>query len=242
MGWIHNGIDDGEPHPQYALGVGSREEIGANEGMQSGPGDMVGARQLQALRRALGTNLQQRYGSHQPATKNVPSQYRDSGQISINVSSPAIAVSSSTFLAGGWNNVSVTGASTVYTSFKPNRIVLTEQIIATFSTSALGTVIVAGESDTAADIMLSGAFSGSLNTFPNAPSATTGIHGPAIAANAFGVGISWPTVNSGIPVTANFLVLQTALFRVAAPTPFSTTNLTSFFVNIFLAMFGPQLR
>ena len=67
---------------------------------------------------------------------------------------------------------SVTGASTVYTSFKPNRIVLTEQIIATFTNASGVASVVAGESATAADIMLSGAFSGSLNTFPNAPSAT----------------------------------------------------------------------
>lgn len=238
MGWIHDGIDDGEPHP--AIGAGQRFEIGdSTHGMQVH--EMMGAAQLRQLRRALGQNLQQRYGSHQPATKNVPSQYRDSGQISINVTSPAIAVTTGTFAAGGWNNVAVTGASTVYTSFKPNRIVLTEQIIATFTNSA-GSSIVAGESATAADIMLSGAFSGSLNTFPNAPSATTGIHGPAIAANAFGVGISWPTVNAGIPVTANFLILQTALFRVAPPSGYVTTQLSSFFVNIYFAMFGPQLR
>lgn len=239
MGWIHDGIDDGEPHP--AIGAGQRFEIGdSTYGMQRH--EMMGAAQLRALRGALGANLQQRYGIHQPATKNVPSQYRDSGQISINVSSPAIAVSAATFLAGGWNNVQVSGFSTVYTSFKPNRIVLTEQIIATFTNASGVSAVVAGESDTAADIMLAGAFSGSLNTFPNAPSATTGIHGPAIAANAFGVGISWPTVNAGIPVTANFLVLQTALFRVAPPSGYTTTQLTSFFVNIYFAMFGPQLR
>lgn len=223
---------------QHLLGaIGQRDEIGDSvSGMQRH--DMMGAAQLRQLRSALGQNLQQRYGSHEPATKHVPSQYRDSGQISINVSQ-TIAVAASSFTS--WNNVSVSGFSTVYTSFKPNRIVLTENIIATF-TNSTGNSIVAGESATASDIMLAGAFSGSLNTFPNAPSATTGIHGPAIAANAFGVGISWPTINAGIPVTANFLVLQTALYRCAVPSGYSLSNLASITVNIFFAMFGPQLR
>jgi hypothetical protein len=238
MGWIHDGIDDGEPHPgQYALGAGQRFEIGDSvSGMQRH--DMMGAAQLARLRASLGQNLQQRYGVHQPATKNVPSQYRDSGQISINISK-TIAVNSGSFTA--WNNVSASGFSTVYTSFKPNRIVLTETVIATFVQSGT-TQIIAAESATASDLMLVGAFSGSLNTFPNAPSDSTGIHGPAIAANAFGVGISWPTVNAGIPVTANFSILQTALFRAVPVSPFTLADLTSITVNIFFAMFGPQLR
>ena len=237
MGWIHDGLDDGEPHPQHALGAGQRFEIGdSTYGMQRH--DMLGAAQLRALRSQLGGAVAERYGRHQPATKNVPSQYRDSGQISINVSSPIIAAPTD---LSTWQNVSVSGSSTVYTSFKPNRIVLTETVIATYQNTAGQDIVVAGESATASDIMLVGAFSGSLNTFPNAPSAQTGIHGPAIAANAFGVGISWPTVNAGIPVSANFQVLLTSLFRVTPP-PVSGYTLKNVVVNIFFAMFGPQLR
>jgi hypothetical protein len=235
MGWIHDGLDDGEPHP--SIGAGSRFEIGdSTRGMQRD--DLVGAAQLRQLRSQLSGSIQDRYGRHQPAAKGVPSQYRDSGQISINVSQ-TIAVSAASFTS--WNNVQVSGFSTVYTSFKPNRVVMTETVIATFVDSGQ-TAIVAGSSSTAEDLMLAGAFSGSLNTFPNAPSASSGIHGLAIAANAFGVGISWPTVNAGIPVTANFLVLQTALFRVAVPSGHALAGLTSITVNIYFAMFGPQLR
>lgn len=239
MGWIHDGLDDGEPHPsQYALGAGTRFEIGdSTRGMQMS-NDMMGAAQLRQLRQQLGQNLQARYGNHQPSAKNVPSQYRDSGQISINVSQ-TFGIGSTNFT--NWSNFSMTGASTVYTSFKPNRIVMTEQIITTFVDSST-TAYVAGSSTTAEDLMLVGAFSGSLNTFPNAPSGSTGIHGPAIAANAFGVGISWPTVNAGIPVTANFQVLQTALYRNTPPSGHSLAGITAITVNVYFAMFGPQLR
>ncbi len=169
--WVEDGLEDGE------IGAGGRYEIGdATRGMQRH--DMMGAQQLNQLRRGLQRPqsrppvppaVAERYGSHQPASREVPSQYRDSGQISINVSQ-TFAVSSSSFTS--WTDVQTSGASTVYTSFKPNRIVLTEQVIATFTASG-ASVIVAAESSTASDIMLSGAFSGSLNTFPNAPSAAT---------------------------------------------------------------------
>lgn len=230
--WIQDGLDDG----QRALGAGQRFEIGdSTYGMQRH--DM--GVQLRQMRAQLGGNLAERYGRHQPATRDVPSQYRDSGQISINIQQP-IVVSASTF-SSIWNNVPAQGSSTVYTSFKPNRVVLTETMSATFAKSGT-TVYSVGTSATAEDLMLAGAFSGSINTFPNAPGASTGIHGPAIAANAFGVGISWPTVNAGIPVTAQFLILNTAIYRPGTPSGYSTTDLTGIQVNIFFAMFGPQLR
>ena len=198
----------------------------------------IGAAQLSALRAKLGGNLAERYGRHQPATKNVPSQYRDSGQISINFRA-SFPVSENTFT--NWNNVEAAGSSTVYTSFKPNRIVLTQMVTAIFDTGHSHAASV-GESATASDLLVVGAYSGSLNTFPNAPSAQTGIHGPAIAANAFGVGISWPTVNAGIPVSVNVQVLQTALYRAPVPTGFSMSDLVGVYVDVFFAMFGPQLR
>lgn len=235
--WVDDGLDfDGG---QHMLGAGQRFEIGdSNAGMQRH--DMTGAAQLRNLRQQLGAPaaVAQRYAPHQPAQRAVPSQYRDSGQISINISQ-TIPVTSTSF--SSWTNVPATGASTVFTSFKPNRVVLSETVVATFTASG-ATAVVAGSSKEAEDLMLAGAYSGSINVFPNAPSGSTGVHGVAIAANAFGVGISWPTVNAGIPVTANFLILQTALFRCTPPTGYELTDLTSITVNIYLAMFGPQLR
>jgi len=237
MGWIHDGLDDGEPHPQHALGAGSRFEIGdSTYGMQHH--EMLGVAQLRALRAQLGQNLQSRFGTHQPAARQMPSQFRDSGQISINVTQ-TIAVGAASFT--NWNDVQVSQGSTVFTSFKPNRIVMTEMVIATF-TNSTGSTVTAASSATSDDLGLLGAFSGSINTFPNAPTAATAIHGPAIAANAFGVGISWPTVNAGIPVTAMFLIYQSVLFRAPVPTGYTTSNLSSIAVTIRLAMFGPQLR
>lgn len=221
------------------FGHSGRDEIGdSTHGMQQ---HFVGAQQaLNQLRGALGQLSQNRFNPHAPVAKRVRSQYRDSGQIGINVTQTFVPTLPLT--ATNWNNIAATGASTVYTSFKPNRVVVNELVQTTFSTSALGAAIVTASVPDGSDLLLSGAFSGSINVFPNAPSAASGVNCAALQAGAFGVGISWPTVNAGIPVTANFLILQSVLFRAAPPVGYTTNNISSITVSIFLTMFGPQLR
>ena len=147
MGWIHDGIDDGEPMPsRYALGAGQRFEIGDSvSGMQRH--DMMGAAQLKALQARLGQNLQDLLRASSARDEERSESVPRLGEISINVSQ-TIVVAAATFVAGGYTPVSVSGFSTVYTSFKPNRIVMTEQVLATFTSSGT-TATVTGESQTA---------------------------------------------------------------------------------------------
>lgn len=213
-------------------------EIGDSvRGMQDEYVGAAGA--LQSLRGSLGQLAAGRFQGHTPLNRRIKSQYRDSGQIGINVTSSAITQTS----LANWQNVSLSGNSIVYTSFKPNRVVVNEQLLCSYAnvtTTTITSAAVVSVAD-AGDLLLVGAFSGSINNFPNAPSANSGINCSALQAGAFGVGISWPTVNPGIPVTINLLVLPSALARALAAAPTSYT-LTSFTVAVYFSMFGPQLR
>lgn len=107
--------------------------------------------------------------------------------------------------------------STVYTSFKPSKVIVQATAVAKFSGKNLPDADHAFEIPNAEDVMLTGLFSGSTNVFPNAPSDIAGIHCATFAANNFGIGISWPTVWAGIPVTAQFSILPTIYRRLVAP-------------------------
>ena len=133
------------------------------------------------------------------------------------------------------------GSETGYISFKPHRIVLIATAEATYTGKNLEDKKVYVELSQANHVMLTGAFSGSLNTFPNAPRSGYGVHGPVFGTQAIGVGLAWPTVNAGIPVSASFEVLESVLGCFVAPEGYDKTPRT-ITVKILMAMFGPQLR
>jgi len=218
--------------------MGNTEIGDSTRGMQSD--DYVGAasQALTKLRGNLARLAAGRFGSHAPVTKRLRSQYKDSGQLGIVINS-TITLAAPT--PATWQNVALSGASTVYSSFKPARVVVNEILAVTLTNSASGTTTVVADVTNASDLLLVGGFSGSINVFPNAPSAATGINCAALQANAFGVGISWPTVNPGIPVTVNLLLMSSALFR-AIPTGYVVTDITQIAVTVYFSLFGGQLR
>ena len=218
------------------IDVGNVEIGDSTRGMQRD--DFVGAATaLKQLRGSLSQLAGSRFNAHQPINRRLRSQYRDSGQIGINISQTFTPQTDPAL----WQNVPLSGQSVVYTSFKPNRVVVNELLMVSYLNGSTPGTVVASVPD-GSDLLLSGAFSGSINVFPNAPNAATAINCAALQAQAFGVGISWPTVNPGIPVSINLLLLNSALFRATLPSGVSVTDITSITVNVYFSMFGPQLR
>ena len=216
----------------------------------------------------------------QRAVRSIPSQYRDSGQLSINsevtftpdffkkyveivlhkdgaddrrlsVGAGGDSTALKDALNEGYKIVSftpisncrpcVSKESVVYSSFRPNRVVLNEFIETTFVGKNLPDVTLVTEVVGGSDLMLTGAFCGSLNVFPSAPSSKNGIHGSCFAPGTYGVAISWPTINAGVPFTAQHTILETVLDRCKAPEGYDPVPRT-ITVKIFMSMFGPQLR
>ena len=132
--------------------------------------------------------------------------------------------------------------STVYHSFKPERIVISEQIIATYSGKGLPDMKIASESQNANDIKLSGFYSGNLNAFPSDPSATGGIHASALNDSRVH-SLQWPAIRSGVPATANFIVMPTVYKDLMDNAPLGYDKIPrSIQVNIYMALFGPAVR
>lgn len=204
--------------------VGSYSEIGA-------------AAQLNKIRGALGQLAQNHFAPHAPTSKVMRSAYKDSTQISISCKG--------TFTAQNWNASAlptISGASRVYKSFKPAKAILTETLLVVFQNSSLGSRTKAASVTDAADLLLTAAFSGADNCFPNAPNESNGIHGPALANVAYGNGISWPTINGGIDMSVTFAIDQTALFFIDPPAGYSQDDIVSVTCTARLALMGPSLR
>ena len=68
------------------------------------------------------------------------------------------------------------------------------------------------------------------------------ISGSAFAFNALGNGISWPTINPGIDVSAGIAIEETVLYRVVPPEGYTTDDLETVKVKVRVNIFGPQLR
>jgi len=204
--------------------VGSYSEIGA-------------AQKLAKLRGALGQLAQNHFAPHAPVSKQMRSPYKDSTQISISCSG--------TFTPANWSASAlptISGASRVYKSFKPAKAILTETLTVVFQNSSLGTRTKALSVTDAADLLLTAAFSGADNCFPNAPNESNGIHGPALANVAYGNGISWPTINGGIDMSVTFAIDQTSLFQIDPPSGYTSDDIVSVKVVARLALMGPSLR
>lgn len=126
-------------------------------------------------------------------------------------------------------------------SFRPERVVISQSVIATYAGANLPDMRATSEHSAPSDILLTGFFSGGENSFPNAPSSEGGIHGGALAANAFGIGLLWPVIRIGVPVTAHFAIMPSVLGRVPPPPEGYNKNPESVDVSIFLSIFGPQI-
>jgi len=204
--------------------VGSYSEIGAQA-------------QLNKIRGALGQLAQTRFAGHAPTSKTMRSPYKDSTQISISCRG--------TFTKGSWDASAlptISGASRVFKSFKPAKAILTETLTIVYQNSSLPKRTKAASVTDAADLLLTAAFSGADNCFPNAPNESNGIHGPALANVAYGNGISWPTINGGIDMSVTFAIDQTALFVIEPPAGFTEDDIVSVTVVARLALMGPSLR
>jgi hypothetical protein len=204
--------------------VGSYSEIGA-------------AAKLAKLRGALGQLATNHFAPHAPVSKQMRSPYKDSTQISISCSG--------LFTPANWNASAlptISGASRVYKSFKPAKAILTETITVVYQNSSQASRTKARSVTDAADLVLTAAFSGADNCFPNAPNEANGIHGPALANVAYGNGISWPTINGGIDMSVTFAIDQTVLFQIDPPDGFTDEDIVSVKVVARLALMGPSLR
>ncbi|HET6959743.1 MAG TPA: hypothetical protein VFI56_24285 [Vicinamibacterales bacterium] len=216
--------------------LGSFSEIGESlRGMQMGAAQQ--RRGPAQLRGALGQLAQSRFGQHAPLQKTMRSPYKDSTQIGV--------LSTGTFTLTSWSGSTlptVSGASRVFKSFKPEKVVITEQLYVTFTNDTLGAVTRAVDVSSAGDTVLISAFSGADNCFPNAPTESNGIPGSAFNFQSLGVGISWPTINGGIDLTLSYAIEQSALYRVDPPAGYVHDDITSVLVKVRTALLGPSLR
>lgn len=180
--------------------------------------------------------LAQRFNPHAPVSKRMRSPYRDSTQISISATG--------TFTVDSWAGSvlpTLSGLTRVYKSFKPEKAILTEYVSVLFQNSVTSKVRSVYVRE-AADLVLTSAFSGADNCFPNAPTEATGIPGPALANIAYGNGISWPTINGGIDMTVTFACEPTTIHEVDPPDGFTDDDIVQIVVKARLALLGPSLR
>lgn len=217
--------------------MGANTEIGESlSGMQR---SRVGAAPRARLQGQLAQLAGQHFGQHAPTQKEIRSPYKDSTQMGVLVTG---TVTPSQYSVETNPIPILSGKSRAYQSFKPEKLIVTEILIATFTNASEETVKVAASVSDASDLVIVQAFSGNQNCFPNAPDETSGVSGAAFAYNALGNGISWPTINPGIDVSASVGVEETVLYRATPPDGFTTDDLVSVKIKIRLNIFGPQLR
>ena len=125
------------------------------------------------------------------------------------------------------NVVSISTQKTTYTKFKPRRLVVVETVRATYRRGDKVLVHVTTP-PCASDILLTGAFSGSLNCFPNAPGGENGINcavfpvippdkEEGVLSGGYGAALDWPNVEAGIPLTLSFAIRRGVLSQVIPP-------------------------
>lgn len=193
---------------------------------------------LTRLRGALSQGVQQRAGQFVPAQRVLKSPYKDSTQFGVDCqgSFPPTA-----WVAGS-NYPTINGLTRVYQSFKPNKAIVDEDLIVTFTNDSLGASTTAVTVGDGGDLILVQAFAGAYNCFPTAPNQSTGLSGRALASNSLGNGISWPTINGGIDLNITFSVKQTAVYRATPPSGYTSADITSIQVLARLNFMGPSLR
>lgn len=189
---------------------------------------------LANLRGKLGQSARGRLNQHAPDIKNLRSPYHDSTQIGITCSG--------TFTPSDWAGGArpqITGVARTYQSFKPQKLILTETLIVTF-TSGGKTETVAVDVADASDLVLTQLFFGNMACLPNAPG--HGVSGRTFSPYSLGAGISYPTVHMGLDIAAYFSIEESALYRATPPAGFTTADISSIKATINLGLFGPALR
>ena len=163
----------------------------------------------------------------------------DSSQVGVNIFqsilTPAVT-------AATWPDYPFQGQTTTYKTFKPNRITVSEMLVYTFRTSALGDAQMAVSVPDASDLIMVAANCGADNAFPYQPTKATGLDCSSIQAVSIGSGISWPLIKEAIPVVVGFLLLATALYRATPPAGYTIANLIQLDVVIKTSFFGPKKR
>jgi hypothetical protein len=182
---------------------------------------------------ALKAMIQRQAAAHAPATRGIGPQYKDSTQLPVNVQVSLAG----TFGAFPVNGFAASATVRVQTPFKPEKLIAS----ATFAgTTAAGAVYWQQAAGIASDVLLTGAFVGSKNCFPTAPSNNLvgGVNLGAYAPNGLGNGISWPTADAGIDITLNLLILPSFVSSYTA-----TAALTAYTsASLFVTLLGPSLR
>lgn len=199
-------------------------------------GAAAAARPGSALQRLGQANALARLGRHAPTTHTVPSQYKDSNGFGINITG--------TILVGQFSNTQypqVPGNTRAFVSIKPQKLILDEDLIFTWTNSS-GTTTTVASVDNAGDLVLISAYVGNKNVFATAPTQATGFSGRALSNVALGNGVSWPTVNPGIDVVVTVGVKPTAQYRSAPPDGYTQSDLVSVQLIAQLNIFGEQLR
>lgn len=189
-----------------------------------------------ALQRLGQAAAMQRLGRHAPTTHTVPSQYKDSNGFGISISGVILVGQFSTT-----QYPTVNGNTRAFVSIKPQKLILDEDLIFTWTNSS-GSATTVASVDNAGDLLLTSAYVGNKNVFATAPTQGTGFSGRALSNVALGNGVSWPTVNPGIDVTVTIAVKSTAQYRSAPPSGFTQDDLVSVEVSAQLNVFGEQLR
>lgn len=192
--------------------------------------------QRPALQRLGQQAAMNRLARHAPTTHTVPSAYKDSNGFGVNCTG--------TILAGQFSATqypTVNGNTRAFVSIKPQKLILDEDLIFTWTNSS-GTVTTVASVDNAGDLLLISAYVGNKNVFATAPTQGTGFSGRALSNVALGNGVSWPTVNPGIDVVITLGVKPTAQYRSAPPSGYAQTDLVSVQILAQLNVFGEQLR
>ena len=213
--------------------LGSFSEIGESlRGMQD---TQVGAQQaLSQLRGALGQLASQKFGGHAPLQKTMRSPYKDSTQIGIKLTGTFTPAN-----FAGSTLPQISGLTRVYKSFKPTKAILSEIVVATWTSSSLGTVTTSAHVGDASDLVLQ---PWEWRAVAGAPTEGNGISGVTFANNSLGNGISWPTINGGIDMTVAFAIEQTVLFAAPVPAGFTQSQLVSVAITARFNLLGPSLR
>lgn len=123
----------------------------------------------------------------------------------------------------------------VYQSIRPEKVILDEHLIATFSNANRGDATVAVMVDGAADLILVSAFLGAKNCFPTAPDVEFGISGPALASAG---PLGWPTINGGLDLAVSLAVRPSAIHRVPPPEGYTVKDMVSLTVQARVNLFG----
>lgn len=189
-----------------------------------------------ALQRLGQAAALQRLGRHAPTTHTVPSQYKDSNGFGINVQGDILV---GQFSATQYPTIN--GSTRAFVSIKPQKLILDEDLLFTWTNSS-GTTTTVASVDNAGDLLLVSAYVGNKNVFATAPTQATGFSGRALSNVALGNGVSWPTVNPGIDVVVTLSVKPTAQYRSAPPSGYTQSDLVSVQVIAQLNVFGEQLR